>query len=97
MSRSERVLHRIKLRTAFMEGAAMAKNVPVKVKISEHPVSVSRLKEALQKIHMEVVYGIIQSDQYSDQQAAEILKHMLFLLSEEPGKRMEKERRSVGI
>ena len=80
-----------------MKGVIMAKNVPVKVRVSEDSLSVSKLREDLQKMHMEMVCRILQSDQYSDPQADRILDHMQFLLQEESRKRMEKEGRSVGI
>ena len=61
----------------------MAKNAPVRVRVSEDSFSVSRLRENLQKMHMEMVCGILQSDQYSDWQVEKIIFHMKSLLSEE--------------
>ncbi len=63
----------------------MAKSVPVKVRIASNSVSVQELTKAFQKLHIGVIYGIIQNGQYSSQQAAKLREHMQFLLQEESG------------
>lgn len=60
----------------------MAKGTPVKVQISDEAISVSELTKTLKEMHIKAVYGIIQKEEYSDEQIMQILEHMQSSLSD---------------